>query len=836
MTAQNKENTMFEHPPYRIAKNRTIIFLGVALAFGYWFAEGMAHFYISQTANFVKILVPSNIFVLLMRLIIVCIIVGLSVYAQLIIDRLFKSYTQYRALFEHAPDAIFLVDVESGVIMDANPAASRLLLRPHDEIVGMHQSTLHPPAKRDDSTRIFHEQVKGSMKEKELRPVQDIVLCSDGTEVPVEITAQTVDLEGQLILQGVFRNITERKEAEEALKESEQRYCAILNNVAEGIILTDIEGRRFHSGNKRIFQMLGYSQDELGNLGVADIHPEQALPHVLEEFEKQARGESTLAQDIPVKRKDGSVFYADINAFPIMLEGKSYLAGVFRDVSERREAYQALRQSEQRYRSVVEDSPLLLCTFLPNGQITFVNRAYCTYFGKTLEELVGQNFKSLIPEEDRQVVLDNILSLTFQSGLMTHEHKVITPDGQIRWQRWTNRALCDENGHAVSFQSFGEDITEHKRTEQALQESEERYRTLVESAGEAIATVNEHGVFLFVNTKAAADWAGKPEDLTGKTMWDLFPKAIADRQAAAVREVIYTGRRMNRIISSEVNGCLHWYNVSLEPLRDASGAVVAAMIIAADMTESKHMQEELDSFRSEISRAEHFASIATLSAATVHELTQPLTVMRLSIENARDELKRIPQTDAATKKLNTVLREISGIMSIVERFRRFARRSSEQAISEVNLQVVGERIATLLQGYAEQARVTVRFEGMERLPNIYSNEKDLEQVFFALIHNAIGAARDNSDGRELVISGAVQDNFVELRFSDNCGGIAPENLEKIFEPFFTTKPAGQGTGLGLCVVQDVVHRAGGKVRVESTFGEGSTFFVTLPTNKDEGSS
>jgi two-component system NtrC family sensor kinase len=260
------------------------------------------------------------------------------------------------------------------------------------------------------------------------------------------------------------------------------------------------------------------------------------------------------------------------------------------------------------------------------------------------------------------------------------------------------------------------------------------------------------------------------------------------------------------------------------------------MIIAADMTESKHMQEELDSFRSEISRAEHFASIATLSAATVHELTQPLTVMRLSIENARDELKRIPQTDAATKKLNTVLREISGIMSIVERFRRFARRSSEQAISEVNLQVVGERIATLLQGYAEQARVTVRFEGMERLPNIYSNEKDLEQVFFALIHNAIGAARDNSDGRELVISGAVQDNFVELRFSDNCGGIAPENLEKIFEPFFTTKPAGQGTGLGLCVVQDVVHRAGGKVRVESTFGEGSTFFVTLPTNKDEGSS
>jgi len=170
---------------------------------------------------------------------------------------------------------------------------------------------------------------------------------------------------------------------------------------------------------------------------------------------------------------------------------------------------------------------------------------------------------------------------------------------------------------------------------------------------------------------------------------------------------------------------------------------------------------------------------------------------------------------------------------IVERFRRFARRSSEQTVSEVNLQIVGERIAILLDGYIRQSRVTVQFEGLERLPHIYSNEKDLEQTFFALIQNALDAAGDNNDGRELVISGAVKDDFIELRFSDNCGGIAPENLERIFEPFFTTKPAGQGTGLGLCVVQDIVHRAGGKVRVESISGKGSTFFLTLPINRNE---
>jgi len=471
MTTQREGRTMFEHSPHRIAQNRAIVFLGVALALGCWLADGMVHFCAFERVNFVETFIPSNIPELLMRLITVCIIVGFSVYAQLVMNRLSKSNTRYRALFENSPDAIFLADAESGVITDANPAASRLLLRPRDEIVGVHQSTLHPPAKRDDSTQVFLAQIEGSRQEKRPRPVPHVVLRSDGTEVPVEITAQVTDLEGQLMLQGIFRDITERKDAEEALNESEQRFRAIFDNIADGILLADAQSRQLHLGNARICQMLGYDQDELENLGVADIHPEQAMPHVIEEFEKQLSGESSLAQDLPVKRKNGSVFYADINAFPITLDKRSYLAGVFRDVSERRKADEALHQSEQRYRSVVEDSPLLLCTFLPDGQITFVNRAYCTYFGKTLEELVGQNFKSLIPEEDRQAVLDSILSLTVDSGLMTHEHKVVAPDGQIRWQRWTNRALCDEYGHAVSFQSFGEDITEHKKTERALRES-----------------------------------------------------------------------------------------------------------------------------------------------------------------------------------------------------------------------------------------------------------------------------------------------------------------------------------------------------------------------------
>ncbi len=147
---------------------------------------------------------------------------------------------------------------------------------------------------------------------------------------------------------------------------------------------------------------------------------------------------------------------------------------------ELKSSQKALQESEDRYRSVVEDMPVLICSFLPSGEITFVNRTYCEYFDKTSETLIGSNFLSLIPEVDQQAVMDNIHALTVESPTQSHEHTVIAPTGDVRWQRWTNRALFNAQGKAVGYQSIGEDITEYKQVEEVLRENEEKYRTLVE--------------------------------------------------------------------------------------------------------------------------------------------------------------------------------------------------------------------------------------------------------------------------------------------------------------------------------------------------------------------
>ncbi len=731
--------------------------------------------------------------------------------------------------------------------------------------------------------------------------------------------------------------------------ESDQIFQTIFNNAADGILVADVEGKKFCLANTRLCHMLGYSSEEMKCLGVADIHPEEDLPFVVEQFEKQVRGELTLAKDIPVKRIDGSVFYADVNSIPITLDGKNYLIGIFRDVTE----YKIAEEELKKFKTIADKAGYGVAIGDVQGNLLFINESFAQIHGYQVDELIGKHLSIFHNEEqienmkrlNEQLIekgnyiaeevwhkkkdgtqacslmngtlirddkgrpqllactaiditehkkmeeelfreknrLQSILEImesgvtirdldytvTYQNDYVTRfmgnrvgekcyaayegkdricdgcpvelaykdgkshtvERRVVLPSGEITY--WENIAnpMRDANGKIFSCLEVNMNVTERKKAEDALRESEEKYRTLVESAGETIATIDENGEFLFMNKIAAKRLAIDPEKYRGKTMWDLFPKNIADSQVEDVRKVIKTEQGMNLFTVTEIQGKKRWYNTTIEPLRDASGKVIAAMVLARDITEFKQAQDDLERYREEMARAEQLASVGTLSATAAHELTQPLTVIRLLIENALKKLKTTSSSKDVAEKLKDSLTEVSNITSVVDRLRNFARKSSGKISREVDLEAIASRIVNLLNGNALRAGFSLHLEGMEKLPHIYSNDKDMEQLFFCLVDNALYAGQ-GKENRQLVISCAVKGEYVELSFCDNCGGIPPENLDRIFEPFFTTKPAGQGTGLGLCIVRDIVSRAGGKVRIESKFGEGSTFFVTLPINED----
>jgi len=251
-------------------------------------------------------------------------------------------------------------------------------------------------------------------------------------------------------------------------------------------------------------------------------------------------------------------------------------------------AEKALKESEGQYRAVVGDLPGLICSFFPGGEIKFVNKAYCEYFGKTFEELVDTNFLSLIPESEQKAVMDNISALTVESSTQSHEHTVVAPNGDIRWQHWTNRALFDDEGKTVGYQSIGEDITDRKRAEEALRESEERLSGFMDSASDSFYLFDSNLNFIEINKKGLEIIGKDRDELIGKNITEIVPDIKTSGRYEKHLEVVRTGKsfELDDFIPHPIFGELQFI---LKSFKVGEGLG----IIATDITERKLAEEAL---------------------------------------------------------------------------------------------------------------------------------------------------------------------------------------------------------------------------------------------------
>ncbi|MCK5577364.1 MAG: PAS domain S-box protein [Dehalococcoidales bacterium] len=260
-----------------------------------------------------------------------------------LVAELQESAGRYRLLFELSPEGAIVIN-DRGIITECNKAFSKLTGYPKEQIIGNHFSKTPLARARDipKYSRLFATTKRG----EQIEPLEVTWIHNDGSSRQGELfTALIKDNKRIVCIQVTIRDITERKKTEEALRESGKRLKAIFDNAMDGIVLAEGESKKFIATNKMFCQMLGYRQEEVIELGVTDIHPREDLPYVLEQFEKQSSGKISLSTNIPVKRKNGSVFYADVNASPIVLEGRMLLLGVFRDITERKQAEAKLQET-----------------------------------------------------------------------------------------------------------------------------------------------------------------------------------------------------------------------------------------------------------------------------------------------------------------------------------------------------------------------------------------------------------------------------------------------------------------------------------------------------------
>jgi PAS domain S-box-containing protein len=331
----------------------------------------------------------------------------------------------------------------------------------------------------------------------------------------------------------------ERQRAEEALRESEDRYRRITEAITDYIYTVTIkDGRPVQTiHGPACVAVTGYTPEDFRvnpYLWIQMVHEEDRVI-VREQAECILAGQDARPIEHRIFRKDGAIRWVRNTLVPYYDPDGTLLSydGLVGDIHARKRVEEALRKSEARYRSVVEDQTELICRFLPDGILTFVNEAYCQYFGKKPEELIGHSFMQLIPEEDQETVRKQFTSLSPETPVVSYEHRVVTPEGQIRWQHWADRAIFDEQGRLVEFQAVGRDITERVQAEEAMQRSSEEIKLFAYSVSHDLKSP---AIGIYGLTKRLCKHYGDGLDEKAKIYCDQVLKAA--EQIAALVEMI----------------------------------------------------------------------------------------------------------------------------------------------------------------------------------------------------------------------------------------------------------------------------------------------------------
>ncbi len=505
---------------------------------------------------------------------------------------------QQALIIDQIHDSVIATDLE-GYIMRWNKGAERLFGYTQEAMFGQHISVLYAPIhheflsdqviaplyKRGEHAlevqmvkqwgEVFHAHLSlALLRDEHNQPVGMIGYAMDITErkrAEDELHRAHDELEQRVqermaelheINQTLQAEITERKRVEEALRRNEDAlrqsqalFERIIDNMPAAIYVKDIDGRLLLA-NRYFAAILHMDKQNIPGKREEDLFPQEFLRSW------RMNDEHVLATGRPVEleqqlnQDDGPHTYMTVKFLIYdVLEVTASIGCISMDITRRKRAEEALRESEARYRAIVEDQTEMICRCRPDGTLTFVNEAYCRYFGKRYEELIRRNFLAFVPASERERIQRYLTTFTQARPVQTLEHRVIDARGMTRWQQWTDHAIFDEDGTLVEFQSVGRDITERKWVE-------EEYHLLVEHSVQGL-TIHQHNRIVFANPAAArilgytiADLLAMSADEAHAIIYETDRAMVAERMRARLEGTMAPQEYIFRIYRRD--GSLRW--------------------------------------------------------------------------------------------------------------------------------------------------------------------------------------------------------------------------------------------------------------------------------------
>ncbi|MBN2380740.1 PAS domain S-box protein [candidate division WOR-3 bacterium] len=734
-------------------------------------------------------------------------------------NELKESEKLYRNLVETSPDSITVTDLNGDLIMANQRAAVLYGVEKPDEVMGL--NTLDIIASRDRK-RAF-DNARTTLKKERLSGIEYTLLKKNGSEFPAEVSSSVVrDVTGKPKgYIAVTRDITERKQTEEALRKSEERYRALTEEALVGVYIYSNRIRKYLFVNPAMSKITGYSREEL-----LEIDPnELAIPEdreILLNREKAVREGKKIPSGymIRIRRKDGSLAVLEVRTRSISDEGETAALGNCIDVSDIIHKQEQLERAKQEWERTFDATSDLVMIADNVQRIMRANRAVSEYTTLGYQELLEKTYFDVfhIKHAKRSGCPQEICIQTRQPQTA----EIIDPQtGKVF--SVSISPLFDQSGNATATVNVARDITDMRKMEKALSESEAKFRGIAESAKDIILSVDFNGTILYVNP-ALNDILGiNPREYTGLNLLD--PKndisTLIDTHRNQLRAILDEDHPPLFEIELKSNeGMTRILEVSARKL---SNVVVA---IARDITERKHMEQQLI-------RASKMASVGMLVAGIAHQVNNPLAIMLSASTVLRDLLAKgdgIPEElqddvfkylDMMDEQVDRTRRVVSGLLAFTQ-----ARKSEIRPI-DINT-VVNEALNLLSQPLSvNNLEVTVSLG--QNLPVVSADPVGLQQVIVNVIQNALDALV--GEGKLNIVT-QEQNDYVSVLISDNGPGVSSNIREEIFEPLFTTKSTRKGTGLGLSVSILLLERFGGRLLLEDTPGGGATFIIDVPVAQE----
>jgi len=734
---------------------------------------------------------------------------------------------RYEAAVEASGHVLYDWDSETGDVTYAGDLEGVLGYAEAEMVGGLARWTelVHPEDRPD-----FKRAIERLLDTREHAHLRYRVRRKDGEYVHVEDDGSFIfDAAGRpRRMLGFVKDVTEARLAAERTEESERRYRAIVELAPVGIVTVNLKGV-VESCNREFARITGYDEEALEGVHFTKLPPAHArdVPKYLRMFAVVLRGRSPDPFEASWTTPDGETRTGEVRVSLLRREGRTWGVQVaVQDVTSQRQATLKLRESEAKYRDLVEEIHEVIYAIDERGIITYLSPSVEGFGGYKPEDLIGKSYKALGLGDDFPTIDQMKRIFEKRSELRPTEYRVTTKDGSTRWVRTEARPIRVGSRFA-GIRGVLVDVSEAKASELALRISEQRYRSLFENAALGIYQTTPDGRILAANPALVRMLGyGSFEELAERDLEEdgyepatpraLFKEEIEKTGHLEGVESVWITRDGDRLFVRE----------NAVAVRDDDGNVLYYEGTVEDITHMRGLETQLQ-------QSQRLESIGTLASGVAHEINNPLSGM---ISYAELISRRVDD-ERIRDYADAIMSEGTRVAKIVRDLLSFARQEKESHSPARMFDIVSSAL-TLIGVMIRNEGIRIDIDVPEDLPKVKCRSQQIQQVFVNLLANARQALNErypetDEDKRIRIVARPFDDDsghWVRTIVEDRGCGISADQIDRIFDPFFTTKPRDRGTGLGLSVSYGIVRDHRGRLTVESEVDSFTRFTLDLATD------